>query len=192
MAESWLNLYLNLTRQSHSCIQKFSVSQHYWSMFMFVPISTPFPNSYPSISILSHYHLPTQPTSWPCGSQPFSASLQESTCVQSWGWPDCMVPWRSLPSEWCIKVWHKSKDAACNGKYHMQYGPALCILRIHVHIWTCDPPNAGLKNVIHKKVTPFAASMKQKIDVQGSEYLPVVANHPEGKVQEAKSLPSGV
>ena len=97
-----------------------------------------------------------------------------------------------LPSEWCIKLWHKSKDAACNGKYHRQYGPALCILRIHVHIWTCDPPNAGLKNVIHKKVTPFAASMKQKIDVQGSEYLPVVANHPEGKVQEAKSLPSGV
>lgn len=39
---------------------------------------------------------------------------------------------------------------------------------------------------------PFAASMRQKIDVQGSEYLPVVANHPEGKVEEAKSLPSAV
>lgn len=42
----------------------------------------------------------------------------------------------------------------------------------------------------HKKVTPFAASMEATIDVQGSEYLPVVANHPEGKVEEAKSLPS--
>ena len=118
----------------HVCIHKLSVSpQHDWSMF--VPIS-PLPiNSYLSISILIS-HAMIYPHNPPCWHQRFSASLHESTCVQSWGWPDCMVPWRSLPSEWCIKAWHSSKDAACNGKYHMQYdqyGPAWCILRVHVY-----------------------------------------------------------
>lgn len=95
---------------------------------MFVPISPPI-NGYPSISIpISHTTIyPHNPQA--DDMEPTLLSKSPRINVR----PILRMARLYGAVAVLLKVWH-SKDAACNGKYHMQYGPALRTLRIHVHV----------------------------------------------------------